>query len=402
MSTTATAGIKINPRIRNVAESLTLSLEAKAKSMKAEGIDVVSFGAGEPDFDTPSAISKRAVADITAGVTRYTVASGTVELKKAICAKLKRENGLDYTPDQIVVSSGGKHSLYNVFMTMLEDGDEVILPAPYWLTYPEQIQMAGGKVIELPAGSAANYKITPQQLEAAITPRTVGFVFNSPSNPTGMVYTPEEIRALAAVIERHPQVTVISDEIYERLIYGGIKHLSFAAASPAMKDRTITVNSMSKTYAMTGWRIGYCAGPKEFIAAVGRMQSHATSNPTTFCQSASISAFEEADADVEKMRMAFDERRQGIVKRLNAIPGVFCPEPLGAFYVFPDVSALYKKAGVAGSLGFCELLLKKALVSCVPGLPFGDDRSIRLSYATSPATIAKGLDRIEKFVAELS
>ncbi len=393
--------LKINAKIRRVAESTTLAMTARAKAMKAQGINVIGFAAGEPDFDTPEVVRKRAIADIESGVTRYTESSGTLELRKTICAKLKRENNLDYAPEQVIVSCGGKHTLYNIFETMLEAGDEVIVPIPYWLTYPEQIHMAGGECIYIPTSAESNYKITPAQLDKAITKKTLAFLFNSPSNPSGMVYTPDEIRALAAVLERHPHVAVISDEIYERLLYGGMTHLSFAAASPAMKERTLTVNSMSKTYAMTGWRIGYCAGASDFVQAMGRMQSHSTSNPTTFCQSASIAALNEAEADVEKMRRSFDERRKDMLARVRAIPGVRCPEPLGAFYVFADVGDLYPTAKVRGSMEFCDRLLNEAQVVCVPGEPFGDDRSIRLSYAIAPKAIAEGLDRIAAFVKKL-
>ncbi len=393
--------IKINKRVAAVAESTTLAMTAKAKAMKAQGIDVIGFAAGEPDFDTPEFIRKRAINDIESGVTRYTESSGTLELRKAICAKLKRENKLDYEPNQVIVSCGAKHTLYNIFETLLEPGDEVIIPAPYWLTYPEQVHLSGGKCVYIPTGAAADYKITPKQLEAAITPKTAAFIFNSPSNPSGMVYTPDEIRALAKVLEPNPKIAIVSDEIYERLVYGGMTHLSFAAASPAMKDRTLTVNGMSKSYAMTGWRVGYCAGPRDFVDAMGRMQSHSTSNVTAFCQGASVVALNEGAAEVERMRQSFDERRKDILKRFRAIPGVKCPEPLGAFYVFADVSALYPKAGVKGSMAFCEKLLNEAKVVAVPGEPFGDDNSIRLSYAISAKLIAEGLDRITEFVKKL-
>jgi aspartate aminotransferase len=393
--------IKINARVSRVEPSMTLALTARAKSMTAEGIDVVGFAAGEPDFDTPEVIRERAKDAIDEGATRYTPSSGTPELRKAICAKLKRENKLEYSPDQVIVSCGAKHTLYNIFMTMLEEGDEVLLPAPYWLSYPEQIALAGGKTVVIPATSESEYKITPEQLEQAITPKTVAFLINSPGNPTGALYTPEEITALAKVLEQHPGITIISDEIYERLIYGGGRHLSFAAATPAMYERTLTVNGMSKTYAMTGWRIGYCAGPKDFIGAMGKMQSHSTSNATSFCQAASVTALEKGESDILRMRAAFDERRRDMVAKLNSIPGIVCPEPLGAFYAFPDVSALYAKAGVKGSIDFCEKLLDEARVVCVPGMPFGDDAAIRLSYATSPERIGEGLRRIEDFVKKL-
>lgn len=393
--------IKINERVRRVQGSMTLALSAKAKAMASEGIDVIGFAAGEPDFDTPAVIREHAHKDIDRGLTRYTEASGMPELKRAICAKLKRENGLEYKPEQVIVSCGAKHSLYNIFETMLEAGDEVILPAPYWLSYPEIVQVAGGTVVPIGTDAASGYKITPEQLEAAITDKTVALIFNSPGNPTGTLYTPDEIRALAAVLEPHPNVTVVSDEIYERLIYGGSEHLSFAAASPSMLERTITVNGMSKTYAMTGWRIGYAAGPAEFVKAMGRLQSHSTSNPVTFCQTAAVAALELAESDVQTMREAFDGRRKLMLERLAAIEGVVCPEPLGAFYVFPDVSALYERAGVGGSIAFCEKLLTEANVVCVPGLPFGDDRSIRLSYACATDVIEEGLRRIAEWVEGL-
>lgn len=393
--------IQINKRIANVQESVTLAMTARAKAMKAQGINVIGFAAGEPDFDTPEIIRKKAIADIEAGVTRYTESSGTLDLRKAVCAKLKRENGLEYQPNQVIVSCGAKHTLYNVFETLIEPGDEIVVPAPYWLSYPEQIHLAGGKCVFIPTGAGQNYKITPDQLEKAITPKTVGFIFNSPSNPSGMVYTPDEIRALAAVLEKHPRVAIISDEIYERLVYGGMTHLSIAAVSPTMFARTITVNGMSKSYAMTGWRIGYAAGPGDFIDAMGRMQSHSTSNPTAFCQGASVVALNDCADEVERMRQSFDERRKDIVRRMREIPGVICPEPLGAFYVFADISAIYPKAGVKGSLEFCDLLLNKAQVVVVPGEPFGDDNSIRLSYAISAKQIAEGMDRIANFVKSL-
>jgi aspartate aminotransferase len=393
--------IKINARVSRVEPSMTLALTARAKSMTAEGIDVVGFAAGEPDFDTPEVIRERAKDAIDEGATRYTPSSGTPELRKAICAKLKRENKLEYSPDQVIVSCGAKHTLYNIFMTMLEEGDEVLLPAPYWLSYPEQIALAGGKTVVIPATSESEYKITPEQLEQAITPKTVAFLINSPGNPTGALYTPEEIVALAKVLEQHPGITIISDEIYERLIYGGGRHLSFAAATPAMYERTLTVNGMSKTYAMTGWRIGYCAGPKDFIGAMGKMQSHSTSNATSFCQAASVTALEKGESDILRMRAAFDERRRDMVAKLNAIPGVVCPEPLGAFYTFPDVSALYAKAGVEGVDRFLREAAGRSPGRLRARQALRRRRAIRLSYATSPERIGEGLRRIEDFVKNL-
>jgi aspartate aminotransferase len=390
--------MKIARRIQNVQESLTLALTAKAKAMKAEGLDVIGFGAGEPDFDTPEPIKQRAIDELKAGNTKYAPASGTVNLKRAVAAKLKRDQGLEYDPSQIIINCGAKHSLFNIFLTLVDDGEEVLIPAPYWLTYPEQVRMAGGNPVILDTGVDQNFKVTPQQVEAAITPRTVAILINSPSNPTGMLYTRSEMEALAAVLERHPQVTIVSDEIYEKLIYGGEEHVSLAQLSPALKERTLLVNGVSKAYSMTGWRIGYTAGPVDFIKAMGRLQSHSTSNPTSFAMPAAETALAECDGDTAQMCVAFDERRKVIVGLLNAIEGVRCPEPMGAFYVFPDVAALYEKKGVSGSIELCDKMLTEANVGCVPGAPFGDDRCIRLSYATSMENIREGLKRIVKFL----
>lgn len=394
--------MKIARRIQNVAPSLTLALTAKAKQMQAEGIDVISFGAGEPDFDTPEVVKQRAISELNKGNTKYTAASGTPELKKAVCAKLKRDQGLDYEPNQIIINCGAKHSLYNVFMTLVDDGDEVIIPAPFWLTYPEQVTMAGGRSVIVTAGAEQNFKITPEQLAAAITPRTVAVLINSPSNPTGMIYTRAELEGLARVLEAHPQIVVVSDDIYEKLVYPDAagkptEFVSFAQL-PGFKERTLVVNGMSKAYSMTGWRLGYTAGPKAFVTALDNMQSHSTSNPTTFCMPAAVTALEQCDGDIAMMVKAFDERRREIMRLLNAIPGVRCPEPLGAFYVFPDVSARFADKGVSGSIAFCEKLLAEARVNCVPGQPFGEDRCIRLSYACSMENTHEGLKRITEWL----
>ncbi|MEN6625335.1 MAG: pyridoxal phosphate-dependent aminotransferase [Candidatus Sumerlaeia bacterium] len=391
--------MKIARRIQNVQESLTLALTAKAKAMREEGIDVIGFGAGEPDFDTPEPIKQRAIAELNAGNTKYTPASGTPALKKSIVEKFKRDQGLEYTPAQVIVSCGAKHSLYNIFMALVDDGDEVIIPAPYWLSYPEMVTMAGGRSVFVEATVEQNFKITPEQLEAAITPRTVAFLMNSPSNPTGMIYSREELEGLARVLERHPNVAIISDEIYEKLVYDGAMHTSIAQLSPELKERTLVVNGMSKAYSMTGWRLGYVAGPLDIIKAIGRLQSHSTSNPVTFCQPAAITALDTCEGEIARMVKAFDERRREMVKRLNAMNGVRCPEPRGAFYAFPDVSDTYGRMGVSGSIQFAEKLLAEARVSVVPGAPFGEDRCIRLSYATSMDNIVKGLDRLAKFLA---
>ncbi len=391
--------MKIARRIQNVQESLTLALTAKAKAMQAEGIDVIDFGAGEPDFDTPEPIKERAIKEIRAGNTKYTPASGTPALKKAVADKLKRDQGLDYAPAQVIINCGAKHSIHNAILTLVDEGDEVIIPAPYWLSYPEMVTIAGGKSVIISAGVEHDYKITPAQLEAAITPRTTAFILNSPSNPTGMVYDKAELEALAAVLERHPQVTIISDEIYEKMIYDGQEHVSIAQLSPALKERTLLVNGMSKAYSMTGWRLGYIAGPKDAIEAIGRLQSHSTSNPVSFCMPAAITALNECEDDIKRMVAAFADRRREMVRLLNAMPGVRCPEPKGAFYVFPDVSGTFARLGVKDSVEFCSRLLAEANVSIVPGEPFGDNNCIRLSYATSMEKIKTGLERLAKFLA---
>lgn len=391
--------MRIARRVQDVRESLTLALTARAKALKEEGIDVIGFGAGEPDFDTPEPIKRRAIAEIEAGNTKYTPASGTPALKKAVVEKFRRDQGLDYAPGQIVISCGAKHSLYNIFMSLVDDGDEVIIPAPYWLSYPEMVTMAGGRSVFVEAAVEQQYKIAPAQLEAAITPRTVVFLINSPSNPTGMVYTREELKGLAAVLERHPEIVIVSDEIYEKLVYDGAEHVSIAQLSPALKERTLVVNGMSKAYAMTGWRLGYVAGPLEIVKAMGRLQSHSTSNPTTFCMPAAITALEECEGEIERMVAAFDDRRREMVRLLNGMNGVRCPEPRGAFYTFPDVSAAYARLGVSGSIEFAEKLLNEAKVSVVPGEPFGDDHCIRLAYATSMDKIQTGLARLAQFLA---
>jgi aspartate aminotransferase len=391
--------MKIAKRIRDIEESLTLALTAKAKQMKKDGIDVVGFGAGEPDFDTPDHIKQVAIDDIKKGVTKYTPASGTLELRQAVCEKFKKDNGLDYKPNQVLISCGAKHSVFNAIVTICDDKDEVIIPAPYWLTYPEQVKAAGGKSVVVETSIDDEFKMTPAQLRKAITKRTVAVIINSPSNPTGSVYTRKELEALGEVITEK-KIAVISDEIYEKLLYDGAEHHSIAALSPELKDLTIVVNGASKSYSMTGWRIGYAAGPFEIIDAMAKFQSHSTSNPTSFCQNATIAAIRGDQACVEKMRKAFDERRKYMVERLNAMKDVKCTTPKGAFYVFPDVSATYGHEicgkQVTGSMSFAEALLDGAKVSVVPGISFGDDKCVRLSYATSMENIKKGLDRIEE------
>ncbi|MBN1475658.1 pyridoxal phosphate-dependent aminotransferase [Candidatus Sumerlaeota bacterium] len=397
--------MKIAERIKAIPASLTLAITAKAKAMKAEGIDVVGFGAGEPDFDTPEAIKKAAKDALDAGITKYTPAGGTPEMKKAVCAKMKRDRGLDYTPEQVIINCGGKHSFYNLAQVTLDPGDEVIIPAPYWLSYPEMVKLADGVPVIIDTGVDQDFLATPEQVEKAITKRTVALVLNSPSNPTGMMYTPEQIRAIADVCLAKG-VMVWSDEIYEHLIYGDAVHCSPAELSPEHFANTVVLNGMSKTWSMTGWRLGWTCGPKEIIGAMNRLQSHQTSNPTSFAQTGGVVGLERPLEHLDEWLASFDERRRLIVGRLNAIPGIRCPEPKGAFYVFPDVSAFYGKTicgkKVTDSMSFADALLEGANVAIVPGIAFGDDKGVRLSYAIAKAAIEKGLGRIEKALREAS
>jgi aspartate aminotransferase len=398
---------KLAEKIGRVGESVTLAVSAKAKAMKAGGVDVVAFAAGEPDFDTPAYVSAAGKKAIDAGQTRYTPASGTVELKKAVAAKLERDNGLTCDPaKEILISCGAKHVIYNLVQVLCGEGDEVAIPAPYWVSYPEMARLAGADPVFPGAGAEQEFKLKPEQLEQAITDRTRVVILNSPSNPTGSVYSPDELRALAAVLAGK-DVWVISDEIYEKLVYDGVKHASIAALEPQLKSRTITVNGHSKAYAMTGWRIGYAAGPAEVIKAAGSLQSHSTSGPATMCQAAALTALVENDggaAELEAMRKEFQARRDLIVERLNAIEGISCVKPQGAFYVFPDVSGCYGReiggVQVDGSLSLCGAVLESAHVALVPGVAFGEDKCVRMSFATSTELINKGLDRLEKLLAK--
>ncbi len=395
----------ISEKISKIAPSLTLEITAKAKKMKAEGISVIGFGAGEPDFNTPDYIIEGAKKALDTGFTKYTPASGMPELKKAICEKFYKDNGLKYEPAQIVISSGAKSSLYHAICALVDEGDEVILPSPYWLTYPELIKLAGGKCVFLPAGKENGYKVTAEQIISAVTPKTKCIILNSPNNPTGAVYSEKELRDIAKVAE-DKKLFVISDEIYEKLIYCGEKHFSIAAVNDYMKGHTVVVNGVSKSYAMTGWRIGYLAAPLEIAKAISSMQSHTTSNACSISQYASVVALtdERGEEFIEKMQKIFDERRKYMVQALNEIDGIVCIEPKGAFYVFVDVSAFYGKkyegTVIDGSLSFAECALK-AGVALIPGAAFGDDNCIRLSYAISMEDIKEGINRIAKFIREI-
>lgn len=392
----------ISDRFQGIASSPTLAIDAKFKQMKADGMDVVGFGAGEPDFDTPQHIKDAAIKAINDGFTKYTPASGTVALKKAVCAKLKRDNGLDYAPGDIVISNGAKHSLVNVFGAILNPGDEVIIPAPFWVSYPEMVKINFGVPVVLQTTEENIFKFTIDELKAAITPKTRAIVINSPSNPTGMVYTADELKAIAELaVEK--DLYVVSDEIYEHLTYEGTP-VSIASFGDEIKKRTIIVNGVSKTYAMTGWRIGYTASAPEIAKAMGNVQSHATSNPNSIAQMAALAALEGPQDEVPKMRAAFRERRDYMVKRINSIDGVSCLEPHGAFYVMMNMKNLIGKSFyghvITGSDDFADLFLEKQLVAVVPGSGFAAEGYVRWSYATSMENIKRGLDRLEAFLKE--
>jgi aspartate aminotransferase len=375
--------------------SLTLSIDSKAKAMKAEGIDVCSFGAGEPDHDTPEHIKAAAMASLDGGFTKYTPSSGIPELRQAISDKFKADNGLDYKPSQIIVSNGAKHSCYNAILATCQPGDEVIIPAPFWLSYPEMVRLAGAEPVIVQTKEENGWKMTAEEFQDAMTPRTKLVIINSPGNPTGAVYSREELSALVAVAVDEG-IFILSDEIYEKLVYGGASHVSTAAISKEAYNQTITINGFSKAYSMTGWRLGYLAAPEPIAKAIDAIQSHSTSNPCSFAQKGGLAALKGDQNPVNDMRAEFDLRRQYMLGRLQSIARVTVVEPLGAFYVLANISAFGLK-----SSDFAERLLSKHHVAVVPGVAFGDDRTIRLSYATGLDIIKKGLDRIEEFCKSL-
>jgi aspartate aminotransferase len=387
---------RISQRAASLSPSLTLAIDAKAKQMKADGLDVVGFGAGEPDFDTPQHIKDAAVRALAEGFTKYTPSSGIPELRQAIADKFKRENGLSYKPSQVIVSCGGKHSCYNVILATCQEGDEVIIPAPYWLSYPEMVKLAGATPVILQTSDKTEFKLTQDQLRAAITPQTRLLVLNSPSNPTGSVYTPEEIRALGDIcVEK--DVLIMSDEIYEHLLYDGATHRSVAGFSQTHYDHTIVVHGFAKAWSMTGWRLGFLAAPEPIAKAIDAIQSHSTSNPTSFAQKGGVAALTGPQDHLPKWLAEYDRRRAYAWKKLNGIPGISCVNSKGAFYLFPNISGLGLK-----SADFCARLLEAEQVAAVPGIAFGADDYFRLSYATSMANIEKGLDRIEHFCKGLA
>lgn len=388
--------MKIAKRIQEVKESPTLAITAKAKEMKQRGEDVISFGAGEPDFDTPSHIKSAAIKAIENGFTKYTASSGIPELKKAICEKFLQQNMLEYKPEQIIVSCGAKHSLYNILQVICEEGDEVIIPSPYWVSYPEMVRLAGGVPIILKTRQSDEFKLRQEDLKKAINKRTVAFILNSPSNPTGSVYSKAELESIAEVlIDR--KIVVISDEIYEKLIYDDERHFSFASLGKDAYDLTFVVNGVSKSYAMTGWRIGYLAAPnKELSLNMGRLQDHSTSNPTSIAQKAALEALKGDQTCVDRMVEEFKKRRDFMVNEINEMKDINCVNPKGAFYVFCDIS----KTSI-DSFEFARKLLDEAKVAVIPGEPFGWNTHIRLSFATGIEDIKKGLQRIADWLKAL-
>jgi aspartate aminotransferase len=389
-------------RMKLISESITLAVSAKANAMKKAGIDVVGFGAGEPDFDTPVFIKDAAKAALDKGMTKYTPTPCSPELREAIAKKFNAENGLPYKADQITTGAGGKHCLYMAFMAILNPGDEVLIPSPYWVSYPEQVKLAEGVSRIIPGEEKNGFKITPQQLESAITPRTRVLIINSPSNPGGHAYNPDELAGLAKVVARHPQVIVFADEIYEKLIYDGLKFVSFATLDPSLLDRTLTFNCHSKTFAMTGWRIGYIGGPKHAIDAINKLQSQMTSHITSFTQPAAAAALTDprGKESVEQMRQQFEKRGKHMWQRLCALPKITCVKPQGAFYCFPNISA-YFRGDIKDAVSFAAALLERNHVAVVPGNDCGFDTHVRLSFATSMEQIDKGIDRIGEFLAKI-
>ena len=383
------------PRVSQLTPSLTLAIDSKAKALRAEGVDIYSFGAGEPDFDTPEHIKAAAAEALAAGFTKYTPSSGMPELRAAISEKFKRDNGLDYKPSDIIVSNGAKQSCFNAIMAVCGEGDEVIIPAPYWLSYPDMVRLAGAEPVIVQTTQENDWKMTPQQFEEAMSPRTKMVIINSPGNPTGSVYSKEELRSIVEVAADE-EITILSDEIYESLTYDGAEHVSIASLTPEARDLTITVNGFSKAYAMTGWRLGYLGAPEKIAKAIDSMQSHSTSGPCSFAQKGGLAALTGSQQCVTDMREEFNIRREYMFERLSSINNVTAVKPKGAFYMLANVA----KLGMT-STNFADRLLSKANVAVVPGIAFGDDRVVRLSYATGLDVIKPGLDRFEEFCKTL-
>lgn len=397
--------MKLAARVGRITPSPTLAMTATAKAMAAQGIDVIDFSSGEPDFDTPEPVKAAAEAAIRAGFTKYTPSSGIDELRQAILDKLQSEQGLRYEKAQILVSCGAKHSLYNLAEALLECGDEIIIPTPYWVSYADQALLNDATPVFLPTDEAAGYAIDPDRLERLVTPRTKAILLNSPCNPTGAVYEWQTLEAIAGIAVRH-RLLIISDEIYEKVLYDGAVHRSIATISPEVAAQTIIINGVSKAYAMTGWRIGYAAGPKDLLTAMANIQSQSTSNPCSISQKAAVAALKLGEPFTEKMVIEFDRRRRVIIERLNAIPGVSCRLPGGAFYAFPNIGGILGRQGPTGAIqspqDMAQYLLKEARVAVVPGEAFGSRSHIRLSYATSMEAIERGIQRIAEAFHKLS
>ena len=389
--------MNLSERAEKISPSITLTISAKAKAMKAQGIPILNFSVGEPDFDTPGPIKQAALRAMNEGFTKYTPAGGIPELKDAIIGKYEKELSLDYKPGEIMVSNGGKHALHNIFQALLNPGDEVIIPSPYWLSYPDMVKLSDGVPVFLRTALDKGFKLQVEDLERLITPKTRILILNSPSNPTGAVYTAEELRRIAEVVARH-DLLVVSDDVYEKFVFEGLPFANILSVAPELRDRVVIINSVSKTYAMPGWRIGYALGPEALIGAATKIQGQATSCPGSISQKAVAFGLTTDQAFVEAFRVSFEERRDLIMEGLRQIKGFQVPKPMGAFYVFADVSAHYDRAGgVSDSVGFCNDLLDRCHIACVPGAAFGDDRCIRFSFATDEASIREALERLKEF-----
>ncbi len=391
------SSMKLAKRVEALTPSTTLAITAKANQLKAEGHDVIALGAGEPDFNTPIHIIEAAYESMKEGHTKYTASGGLLSLKKAIVNKLNQDQGLTYETSEIIVSTGAKHSLYSLFQAILDEGDEVIIPIPYWVSYPEQVKLADGTPVYLEGKEENGFKITAEDLKNVITNQTKALILNSPSNPTGSLYSADELRAIGEVCLEH-NVLIVSDEIYEKLVYGGVKHTSIAQLSPELKKQTIIINGLSKSHAMTGWRIGFAAGDAKIIKAMTNLDSHSTSNPTTTSQHGALAAYNGTQEPVEEMRQAFEERMNKVYDRLITIPGITCVKPNGAFYLFPNATEAVRMTGFNSVDEWVEALLEEEKVALVPGSGFGAPDNVRLSYATSLDTIMEALDRIERFI----
>ncbi|WP_085992053.1 pyridoxal phosphate-dependent aminotransferase [Oceanobacillus senegalensis] len=389
--------MQLSKRVETLTPSSTLAITAKAKELKKQGHDVIGLGAGEPDFNTPEYILEAAQEAMKNGLTKYTPSGGTVELKQAIVKKFEKDNELSYQPEQIIVTSGAKHALYTLFQVILNDGDEVIVPAPYWVSYPEQIKLAGGKPVILKSLEENEFKITPEELRAAITPNTKAIVINSPSNPTGMMYTKEELEALGDICLEHG-ILIVSDEIYEKLIYTSDQHVSIASISSELKENTVVINGVSKSHSMTGWRIGYAAGPQLIIKAMTSLASHSTSNPTSIAQYAALAAYENDDQSLQEMNKAFAERLDAFYDLITDIPGITCIKPKGAFYIFPNVSKAVEMNGFSSVDEWVNAILEEEKVALVPGSGFGFPENVRLSYPLALEDLVEAAKRIKRFV----